>query len=82
MVRVRLAVAVLAAIALAGCMTSTPVYDKHFGEAVRTVQAMQTLNPDAAKNTDTVAGVDGQQWRISLEITQLHILRRLRFAIR
>ncbi len=48
------------AIALAGCMTSTPVYDKHFGEAVRTGQAMQTLNPDAAKNTDTVAGVDGR----------------------
>ena len=60
MVRVRLAVAVLATVALAGCMTSTPVYDKHFGEAVRTVQAMQTLNPDAAKNTDTVAGVDGR----------------------
>ncbi len=48
------------ALTLAGCMTSTPVYDAHFGEAVRTARAMQTLNPDASMNSDPVAGVDGR----------------------
>ncbi|MGO4306753.1 hypothetical protein [Cupriavidus sp. RAF12] len=46
--------------ALAGCISTTPVYDAHFGEAVRTVRAMQTLNPDASSNTNTVAGIDGR----------------------
>jgi len=45
---------------VSGCMTTTPVYDQHFGEAVRTVRAMQTLNPDASNNTDPVAGIDGR----------------------
>ncbi|MHA6909688.1 hypothetical protein ACQUJS_14845 [Ralstonia pseudosolanacearum] len=48
------------AVLLAGCMTTTPVYDKHFGEAVRTVTSMQTLNPRAAANTDPVFGMDGR----------------------
>lgn len=46
--------------ALAGCMTTTPVYDQHAGEAVRSLRAMQVLNPDASANTDTVAGIDGR----------------------
>ncbi|CAJ0808951.1 MULTISPECIES: hypothetical protein [Ralstonia] len=50
----------LTALTQAGCMTSTPVYDQHFGEAVRTLRAMQTLNPDAGSNTDPVMGVDGR----------------------
>lgn len=45
---------------LSGCMTSTPVYDQHFGEAVRTVTAMQILNPDASANTNPVNGIDGR----------------------
>lgn len=50
-----------AVMALAGCMATTPMYDKHFGDAVRTVQAMQTLNPNASMtNTDPVLGVDGR----------------------
>ncbi|ATJ85559.1 hypothetical protein [Ralstonia solanacearum] len=48
------------AVTLAGCMTSTPIYDAHFGEAARTVRAMQTLNPNASMNSDPVAGVDGR----------------------
>lgn len=53
--------ALLATVAtLAGCMSTTPVYDAHFGEAVRTVRAMQTLNPDASSNTNAVAGIDGR----------------------
>ncbi|CBJ52063.1 hypothetical protein [Ralstonia solanacearum] len=47
-------------VVLAGCMTTTPYYDTHFGDAVRTVRVMQTLNPNASMNTDPVLGVDGR----------------------
>ena len=46
---------------LTGCaQTTTPEYDKHFGEAVRAAIAQQTINPDASRNTDPVAGLDGK----------------------
>ncbi|MEN7530913.1 hypothetical protein [Cupriavidus sp. DL-D2] len=45
---------------LAGCMASTPLYDKQFGDAVRTVRAMQTLNPDASNPANPGASVDGR----------------------
>jgi hypothetical protein len=48
------------AAALAGCMTSTPIYDTRFGEAVRTARVMQTLNPVASLNNDPVDGIDGR----------------------
>lgn len=44
---------------LNGCITSTPVWDRTFGDAVKTVTAMQVLNPTASANTDPVAGIDG-----------------------
>ena len=45
---------------MAGCAsTTTPNYDRHFGEAVRTARAQQTLNPDASRNTDPVTGLNG-----------------------
>jgi len=52
--------AALATAGLAGCVTTTPEYDKHFGESVRTVRAMQTLNPDAATENDPGSGIDGR----------------------
>lgn len=46
---------------LIGCaQTTTPEYDKHFGEAVRAAVAQQTINPDASRNTDPVLGLDGK----------------------
>jgi len=48
------------ALSLAACMTTTPNYDAHFGESVRIVRAMQTLNPDASANLDPVTGVGGR----------------------
>nr|WP_315592527.1 hypothetical protein [uncultured Cupriavidus sp.] len=46
---------------LAGCMNTSPVWDANFGESVRTVRMMQTLNPNASyTNTDPVTGVDGR----------------------
>jgi len=40
--------------------TTTPYLDQHFGEAVNQAKAQQTLNPDASRNTDPVAGIDGK----------------------
>jgi hypothetical protein len=45
-------------LSLTACMTTTPVYDAHFGESVRTVRAMQTLNPDAPANYDPITHTD------------------------
>jgi len=59
----RPAAAILAAagaVLLGGCMTSTPNYDQHFAEAVRTARAMQVLNPDGPMNPDPVSGIDGR----------------------
>lgn len=50
----------LAAIGLAGCASTSPVLDSHFGEAVNAAKAQQIINPDASQNTDPVAGVDGK----------------------
>lgn len=51
----------LVPVALVGCNhTPTPHYDQHFGEAVRAAVAQQTINPDASRNTDPVAGLDGK----------------------
>ena len=47
------------ALVTSGCATPTPILDQSFGDSVRTVRAMQTVNPDAGYNEDTVAGLDG-----------------------
>jgi len=45
---------------LSGCMTSTPIWDAHFGEAVRTVTRMQIIDPHAGEHTPSTPGVDGK----------------------
>jgi type IV pilus biogenesis protein CpaD/CtpE len=51
----------LAAALLAGCAaTSTPNLDAKFGQSMNTLKAQQIINPDASRNTDPVAGIDGQ----------------------
>ncbi|MGB9128253.1 MAG: hypothetical protein WCB97_01255 [Thiobacillus sp.] len=49
-----------AVLLLAGCVTRAPVVDQHFGEAVNMAKAQQTVNPDASRDQDPVAGLDGQ----------------------
>lgn len=57
------AIAALAGL-LAGCSsTTTPNYDKRFGEAVRDAKKKMTVNPDAGKNPDAVTGMDGRASR-------------------
>jgi len=45
---------------LAACSTTTPHYDKRFGEAVRNAKHTMTIAPDAGKRPDPVAGIDGR----------------------
>ncbi|WP_249931149.1 hypothetical protein [Ramlibacter sp. 2FC] len=51
----------------AGCASTTPVADSHFGEAVRAARAAQTLNPQASANRDPVKGIDGQAGSAAME---------------
>lgn len=57
----------VAVAALAGCASTTPNVDAHFGEAVRTARAQQTINPDGPRNRDPVAGLDGRAAKSAME---------------
>ncbi|AOJ65332.1 hypothetical protein WJ32_22845 [Burkholderia ubonensis] len=46
----RVALAAPLAAALAGCMSSTPVWDGRFGESVRAVMQAQVIDPHAAEH--------------------------------
>jgi hypothetical protein len=56
----RAALVVALGAALGGCMTSTPTWDAHFGEAARTASQMQIIDPQAAEHTPSTPGVDGK----------------------
>jgi hypothetical protein len=43
-----------------GCSHVTPNYDARFGDAVRDARKKMTLNPDAGKDGNPVAGMDGR----------------------
>jgi hypothetical protein len=45
---------------LGGCMTSTPIWDAHFGEAVRTVTQAQIIDPQAGERNPSTPGIDGK----------------------
>ena len=56
----RVALAAPLAFALAGCMSSTPVWDTRFGDSVRAVTQAQIIDPHAADHAASVsAPVDG-----------------------
>lgn len=46
--------------ALAGCTSLTPELDRQFGHSVATINALQTLNPDAGRNPAPASGMDGK----------------------
>ncbi len=50
----------LAVAVLVGCASTSPQLDAKFGDAVNQAKAQQIINPDASRNTDPVAGIDGQ----------------------
>ena len=49
-----------------GCSHVTPNYDARFGDAVRDAKRKMTLNPDAGKDGNPVAGMDGRSARESM----------------
>ncbi|AQT54865.1 MULTISPECIES: hypothetical protein [Burkholderia] len=55
----RAALAAPLAFALAGCMSSTPVWDSRFGDSVRTVMHAQIIDPHAGERPVSAPGVDG-----------------------
>ncbi len=52
---------------LAGCVHTTPDWDGHFGDTTRLLLAQQVARPQAARNADPVAGMDGRAARGSYE---------------
>jgi hypothetical protein len=52
-------VCALALLLTGGCVSQSPHFDQQVGLAVNTAKARQTLNPDASRNADPVAGIDG-----------------------
>ena len=46
--------------ALPACTHSAPVWEKTFGQSVRAAVTAQTMHPDAVRNADPVAGIDGR----------------------
>ena len=52
---------------LAGCVSPAPYVESHIGSAVNAAKAQQTIDPDASKNPDPVAGVDGRAAKSSVE---------------
>lgn len=65
LIRPAVGAALLAAGALlSGCAQLVPPasanVDSRFGESVRQARAVQTVNPEASRNADPVAGIDGE----------------------
>lgn len=63
----RLAALLVSTTLMAGCAAPTPYLDEKFGEAVNTAKAQQIIHPDASKNTNPVAGIDGQAANASID---------------
>ena len=52
---------------LSACVSTTSNWDARFGIDTRMVLAQQVMDPDAARNTDPVAGMDGRSARAAYE---------------
>jgi predicted small lipoprotein YifL len=57
---VMLAASTLTACAQFGPARATPYWDTHFGANARLALAQQVIYPDAGRNADPVAGIDGK----------------------
>lgn len=45
---------------LGGCMSSSPIWDAHFGESVRAITQAQIIDPQAGEHSASTLGVDGK----------------------
>jgi hypothetical protein len=58
---VRRALAIVPACALlGGCMSSSPIWDAHFGEAERAITQSQIIDPQAGEHAPATQGIDGK----------------------
>jgi hypothetical protein len=55
----RAALVAAACAALGGCMSSSPIWDAHFGEAARATTQVQIINPHAGEDAPSPQGIDG-----------------------
>jgi hypothetical protein len=68
LIKVRIWVVAIIVSTLHGCASEpAPFMDSKLGEAVRTARVQQTINLDASKNTDPVAGIDGRAAQTSID---------------
>jgi hypothetical protein len=61
--RARLAVRLATCLGVAllpACAATTPDWDRQFSQATRATLAQQVLHPEAGRNADPVAGMDGR----------------------
>jgi hypothetical protein len=65
-VRLQCAVVLMTA-TISGCAAPTPHLDSRFGHAVQAAKSQQIINPDASRNADPVAGLDGTPAKDSIE---------------
>ena len=68
----RLVLSMLALCALAACTNSpqgrsTPRWDRQFGDNARATLALQVIDPDAGRNPNPAAGMDGRAARAGYE---------------
>ncbi len=63
--------AIVAGVFMLGCnsvpVTTTPETDARLGESLNIIKAQQTINPDASRNTNPVAGMDGHAARGAMD---------------
>ena len=65
----KIAIAVLLGL-MAGCSTVTPNYDTRFGDTVRQAKLKMTINPNAGRIPNEVAGMDGIATRNTIILYQ------------
>jgi hypothetical protein len=54
--------------ALGGCMTSSPIWEAHFGEAVKADVQAQIIDPQAGEHVRSTPGIDGKAAAASMDI--------------
>jgi len=53
--------------ALGGCLSSSPIWDAHFGEAERAVTQAQIIDPHAGEHNPSTPGLDGKAAASAME---------------
>ncbi|MBI1891477.1 MAG: hypothetical protein HYS18_12575 [Burkholderiales bacterium] len=55
------------AVWLAGCVSTPSQTDEQFGNAVRAAKAVQTINPEASRNTKAPTGLEGTAAKATMD---------------